>query len=375
MPIRIESVAHGGDGIGRAAGKVVFVRGAVPGDLVEVEIVESRQRFDRAVVASVIEPSRHRVEPPCPVFGRCGGCAWQMASYPAQLEWKRDVVVSQLAHVGRLESEVGPALAVGDPYRYRNRVDLRTAGGRFALLEEASHTRVAIEDCLLVVEPLHRLLDRLEPGANRRVTLRAGVTTDEVVAIGSGPGYTATSAAVIHEIVGGVRFRISGKAFFQINTAGAEQLVQLVARALEQTDRTGTLVDGYAGGGLFAATVGAGFDTVVAIESDRTAVSDLGVNCGSARVVAAPVEEAFEQLPARVEAVVVDPPRQGLGRTVVEGIVARSPSVVVSVSCDPASAARDSRLLVDAGYSLDWVQPVDLFPQTPHIETVSRFSR
>jgi len=375
MPIRIESVAHGGDGIGRAEGKVVFVRGAVLGDLVEVEIVESRERFDRAVVAAVIEPSQHRVEPPCPVFGRCGGCAWQMASYPAQLEWKRDVVVSQLAHVGRLEAEVGPALAVGDPYRYRNRVDLRTTGGKFALLEEASHTRVAIDDCLLVVEPLRRLLNRLEPGDNRRVTLRAGVTTDEVVAIGSGPGYTPTSAALIHEVVGGVRFRISGKAFFQINTPGAEQLVQLVARALEQTDRAGTLVDGYAGGGLFAATVGSGFDTVVAVESDPTAVSDLTINCSSARVVAVPVEEAFERLPARVEAVVVDPPRQGLGRVVVEGIVARSPSVVVSVSCDPASAARDSRLLVDAGYSLDWVQPVDLFPQTPHIETVSRFSR
>jgi len=184
-----------------------------------------------------------------------------------------------------------------------------------------------------------------------------------------------TKATVVDELVGGVRFRISGKAFFQINTAGAEQLVQLVARALEQTDRTGTLVDGYAGGGLFAATVGSGFDTVVAVESDPTAVSDLTINCSSARVVAVPVEEAFERLPARVEAVVVDPPRQGLGRVVVEGIVARSPSVVVSVSCDPASAARDSRLLVDAGYSLDWVQPVDLFPQTPHIETVSRFSR
>lgn len=375
MPIRIESVAHGGDGIGRLAGKVVFVRGAVPGDLVEVEIVESRPRFDRAAVVDVMEPSVHRVEPPCPVFGRCGGCAWQMASYSAQLEWKRDVVVSQLAHVGRLEAEVGPALAVGDPYRYRNRVDLRTTGKAFALLEEASHTRVAIDDCLLVVEPIRRLLERLEPGDNRRVTLRAGVATDEVVAIGSGPGYTPTTAAVIHEVVGGVRFRISGKAFFQVNTAGAEHLVQMVARALAETDRAGTLVDAYAGGGLFAATVGIGFDTVVAVESDRTALSDLGVNCSSARVIALPVEEAFDRLPARVEAVVVDPPRQGLGRVVVEGIVALSPSVVVSVSCDPAGAARDSRLLVDAGYSLDWVQPVDLFPQTPHIETVSRFSR
>ena len=349
MPVRIDSVAHGGDGIGRAAGKVVFVRGAVPGDLVEVGIVESHPRFDRAAVAGVVEPSVHRVEPPCPVFGRCGGCAWQMASYPAQLEWKREVVVSQLAHVGRLEAEVGPVLAAGDAYRYRNRVDLRTTAGRFALLEEASHTRVAIDDCLLVVESLRRLLERLAPGDNRRVTLRAGVATDEVVAIGSGPGYTPT--------------------------AGAEQLVQLVGRGLEAADRTGILVDAYAGGGLFAATAGSSFETVVAIESDRTAVSDLGVNCSGARVVAEPVDEAFDRLPATVEAVVVDPPRQGLGRAVVERIVARSPSVVVSVSCDPASAARDSRLLVDAGYSLDWVQPVDLFPQTPHIETVSRFSR
>jgi 23S rRNA (uracil1939-C5)-methyltransferase len=375
MPVRIESVAHGGDGIGRMAGKVVFVRGTVPADLVEVEVVESRSRFDRAAVTQIIEPSVHRVDPPCPVFGRCGGCTWQMASHPAQLEWKRDVVVSQLAHVGRLEAEVGPVLAVGDPYRYRNRVDLRTAGGKFALFEEASHTRVAIDDCLLVVEPIRRLLDTLDPGDNRRVTLRAGVTTDEVVAIGSGPGYTPATSAVIHEVVGGVRFRITGRAFFQVNTAGAEKLVELVGRALDSVERTGTLVDGYAGGGLFAATVGSGFHQVVAVESDRTAGSDLAVNCSSARVLTAPVEEVFDRLPAAVEAVVVDPPRQGLGRAVVEGIVARSPSVVVSVSCDPASAARDSRLLVDAGYSLDWVQPVDLFPQTPHIETVSRFSR
>ncbi len=372
--VLIETIAHGGDGVARPDGKATFVAGAVPGDLVELKVVDTRPRFDRAVVARLVEPSPVRVEPPCPVFGSCGGCTWQMAGIDAQREWKRQLVGSQLSHLGRVETDVRPVLPAGDPYRYRNRIDLRTDRGRWALLEEGSHRRVAIDDCLLVVDPLRVLMASTSAPAKQKVTLRAGVRTGESIAIGHGPGLVAPREAVINELVAGATFRISGRAFFQVNSEGADVLVSLVRAALEGGG-SGRLLDGYAGGGLFAATVGSAFDEVVAVEDNPIAAADLAHNAPGARSITTSMEEALAGASPAFDAVVVDPPRDGLGADVVAQLTRLGAPVIASVSCDPASAARDARLLTEAGYRLEWVQPVDLFPQTPHIETVSRFTR
>jgi 23S rRNA (uracil1939-C5)-methyltransferase len=382
--VRIEAMAHGGAGVGRRNGKAVFVPGAVPGDLAEVEVIEDRGRFERARLVRVLERSPDRVEVPCPWFGMCGGCQWQMAAYPAQLAWKRETVASQLAHLGGLEAEVAPTVAPGPPFGYRNRIDLRVTGGRPALSAARSHDLVALDRCLLLIPPLAGVFGRLgDLTGVSRLTLRAGVRTGERVAIvdgrvpphASGWGVAALPArrAVIHEAVAGATLRVSGRSFFQVNTDGAEALVGLVGDALAGAG-SGTLVDGYAGGGLFAATVGARFDRVVAVEADPGAVSDLRANVPAAEVVASPMERGVATVAGTVDAVVVDPPRAGMGAAVVEAICRLRPPVVVVVSCDPAAFARDARLLSDRGYRLERVRPLDLFPQTFHVEIVARFT-
>jgi 23S rRNA (uracil1939-C5)-methyltransferase len=387
IPLRVEEMAHGGDGLGRHDGLAVFVPGAMPGDLVRVEITEERPRFARGRVIELLDPSPDRIEPPCPhLADGCGGCPWQAAGHPAQLRWKQRTVRSQLAHLGDIhDAEVRPIDPASPAFGYRNRMDLRVSGGRPALAAARSHDLVELDLCLLPVEPLQRVIRRLDGLAGlRRLTLRAGVASGETVAIvdGDPPAdasdrwgipVRAPAAARIHEEVAGVRFRIGGRAFFQVSTPGAGRLVHHVDLALAGAE--GVLLDGYAGVGLFAATVGRRFGAVTAVESDRRAVDDLGHNTdGRVTVVGRRLEEAVAGL-GRFEAAVVDPPRAGLGPGVPECLAAAGVRWLAMVSCDPATFARDARRLVTAGFVLEWVQPLDLFPQTYHVEIVARFTR
>jgi 23S rRNA (uracil1939-C5)-methyltransferase len=201
----------------------------------------------------------------------------------------------------------------------------------------------------------------------RRVTIRAGV----------GTGQTAVmfddEMAVLEETVAGATFRITGRAFFQNNTAGAEVLVRLVTEVLQPSGDE-VLVDGYAGGGLFAVTAGHGCKRVIGVESDRIAAEDFAHNTG-VRALKKPFEAVSSMLPKKFDLAVVDPPRIGLGKGGVEVLANGKPRAIAYVSCDPASFARDALLLSERGYALAWVQPVDMFPQTFHIEVVGCFVR
>ncbi len=367
MTITIDSMAHGGDGVGRRDGKAIFVAGAIPGDVVTTTPVDVRKRFEKATIDAVVEASPDRVTPVCQHFSVCGGCQWQMAAYGAQLDWKGEIVRSQLAHLGKLETEFRATVAPSPPVAYRNRMDFRLIGGRPALNRAQSHDPVLIDECHLLVTPLAMAFARLGPIEGERLTLRHGVNTGETLVL------VDDDDGVLHEVVAGHRFQITRRAFFQVNTGGAEHLVAVVGDMLGVTGDD-TVVDAYAGGGLFAATVGREAAHVVAIESDPTAVGDLRVNAPSASVIEEKVEVGLGGL-GRADVVVVDPPRNGLGRNVVDALAGIHPRKVAYVSCDPASFARDARLLVDAGFELREVHPVDMFPQTYHVELVAAFER
>jgi len=359
-----QGMAHGGRAVARHHGQAVFVAGALPGDTVEAVVVRKGKRHLEAVTESVLEPSPDRVAAPCLFFGSCGGCQWQTARYEAQLAWKEEVVSGQLLHLARLQPPVRPTLAVGPQYGYRNRIDLRVIGGRPALFKEGSHELVPIDNCLVAVPPIQRMLAEVGSiDGVERLTLRAGANTGETMALAD------EDFGRIHEVVSGRRFQISGRAFFQNNTGGAEALVNLVQEAIEPREGD-VFIDAYAGGGLFSATVGEDC-RVYAVESDPQAASDLVVNAKA--TVLAERFESCASLPTAWDVAVVDPPRAGLGRMGADRLVAGWPRAIAYVSCDPASFARDAALLVADGYQLDWVQPVDMFPQTFHVEVVGRF--
>ncbi len=398
IELDLTGVAHGGEAVGRLEGKACFVDGAMPGERVRGEIVKDGGAWARVALREVVTPSPQRVEPPCPLFGACGGCQWQFADYPAQLEWKRQILAGQLAHLGRVEDPpVRDTVAVGAPLRYRNRVDFQVADGRPAFSQRHSHLLQPIDVCLLLHPALADLVSRLgDLGAAAALTLRVATTAGDLLAVVDGPipsqatGWEcgivqkrrgrlvpAVGPGWIIETVAGAALRITGDAFFQNNTAGAEALVGLVGEAL--SPRPGeTLLDAYAGGGLFGLTVGRAAAGVVAVESDPVAVDDLRHNATAApmpvRVIEGAVEAALPYLEARWDLAVADPPRSGLGPDGVAALVAGRPRAIVYVSCDPASLARDTRTLAAAGYHLAWAAPVDLFPHTFHIETVAAFT-
>jgi tRNA/tmRNA/rRNA uracil-C5-methylase (TrmA/RlmC/RlmD family) len=422
-----------------ADGRVVFVPFALPGERVRVRVVDDRRRFARAQLLGVLEPSPDRVEPACPHFGpgRCGGCAWQHLRPQAQAELKARLVREQLAHLGGLpDVPVLPTLrpaAPGQPegFGYRERATLTAAAdGRLGFLRASSHQVHPVDRCPLLAGDLQDLpgqLGRHPPGA--KVRLRRGAGGERLVVLeagaasrtrflppigvswatvrGNGKVVEGEGAPFVTEHVAGVELHVSAASFFQVHRAGAEALVELVGRALEPAPGE-VLLDLYAGVGLFAATVGARAGSVVAVESWKPATRDASRNLRGhpdATVLQDDVANALPRLsgadserrssshgarrygyssPQASEAqhrhstgtlAVLDPPRAGAGARVLERLAALRPRAVALVSCDPAALARDVRILTDLGYHADWVQPVDLFPQTAHVEAVTALRR
>ncbi|HEX5631081.1 MAG TPA: class I SAM-dependent RNA methyltransferase [Acidimicrobiia bacterium] len=395
IELRPTDMAHGGEAVARSDGKTHFVDGAIPGELVQGRVIRDAGNWARVELVGLVEASPDRIAPPCRHFGACGGCQWQFAEHRAQLEWKQRILTGQLAHLGRIaDPPVRPTLTVGPAYGYRNRVDFDVAAGRPAFHRRRSRDLEPIVECLLLEPPLADLVPRLGSlDGVKRLTLRTNSAGETLaVVVGRAPdgiadwgcGVVQRRGAVVRSLLGsgylfetiaGVAFRVSADAFFQNNTAGAAALVDLVGDALTPTTEE-TMLDGYAGGGLFGLTVGRGAGRVVAVESEPLALDDLAQNSatsgGRHRIVAAPFERA--DIGGRWDVAVVDPPRTGLGADGVATVIRGRPRAIAYVSCDPASLARDTALLVAAGYRLEWVTPVDLFPQTFHIEAVAKFS-
>lgn len=393
----IESMAHGGQGVTRMDGKVHFIPDALPGSTVVIEVIEDHPSWSRARVSEVVVPGPYSAAPVCRHAGECGGCQWQHAQLDAQRDWKRRIVIEQLERIGRLpDPPVNLTKATGDPYGYRNRMDyvVHPAGG-LALHRRGSDELVGLEECPVIHPSLRPMLEVSDFVGLGQVTLRTGVYTGDRLVVIDGdlpsdaPRWGVPVCRVerhrvvpllgdpwVHEVVAGIRFRITGSAFFQNNTKGAGVLAEVVAAA---TGRDGTLVDLYAGGGLFSCTVGRRFDRVVAVESSPLAVGDLLHNSNGldhVEVHSMDVEKAGGVLARhRDSTVIADPPRIGLGKRGVASILGAHPRRIILVSCDPASLGRDARLLVDGGYRLVEATPLDMFPQTFHVEVVSRFER
>jgi 23S rRNA (uracil1939-C5)-methyltransferase len=397
MQLRISGVAVGGDGLAREpSGRVVFVEGGLPGERVAAELVAERRDHARAVAVDVLDASPSRVVPPCPFLAAgCGGCGWQHVAPDAQVALKAEVVTDALRRLGGVADpvvEAGPPLpAAGARTTLRGVAD---GDGRFALRRRRSHDLVPVPGCLvahpLVAEVLRE--GAFPPGAE--VTVRAGAATGERLVVVDGPGGAPVDAgdvavpagvrvvtgaelaagrrAWLHEEVAGVRFRVSARSFFQSGPAAAGALVDAVAAAagVGEGDR---LADLYGGVGLFATTVGRRA-RVQLVEASASAVADARVNLRGldARVVRSDVAR---WRPRRMDVVVADPPRAGLGRAGARVVAATGARRVVLVSCDAGALGRDVRLLAEAGYEPVASTLVDAFPHTPHVEVVTRFDR
>jgi 23S rRNA (uracil1939-C5)-methyltransferase len=384
--LTLTDMAYEGHAIGRLDDLVVFAEYGIPGEEVVVEIYRKHAGIASARVVEVLQASPDRVEAPCPYYGVCGGCHWQHISYERQLQLKRHVVQEQLRRIGKFDSQpVSETVGAANPWGYRNH--LRLSAGRqgdIGFMRRGSHRFLPIDRCLIADPRINDAIALLQgKGAGlHQVELRAGVNTGDLIVQpdmtdrepSAPPGST-----VYRESLLGREFQISAPSFFQSNTPQAERLVQLVGEKLDpQPDEL--LVDAYAGVGTFAALFAADVRQVIGIEESPAAVADAAVNLAglpNARFIEGKVEAVLPALQEKPDAVILDPSRVGCDPAVIEAILRLAPHKLVYVSCDPATLARDLRLLVDGGFELRDVTPLDMFPQTYHIECVAnlRWSR
>jgi 23S rRNA (uracil1939-C5)-methyltransferase len=455
LSLTIDDLAYGGEGVGRADGYVVFVPGGLPGDRLQVRLVQARSRFGRGAIEAVIEPSPQRVEAPCPYFGRCGGCRLQHVAYPAQLAYKTKQVADALERLGGLRDvPLRPIIGAEEIFGYRNKMEFTVARPRRGAGTEADSARgglvvglheterydavLDIDRCLLQSDRMNALLAEARAffvdrgltvyeqdtgeGLLRFQMLREGRHTGELMTnvVTSAPAVSELAPLVarlqareagttsvvlnvnpkkasvavgveehllggrdhIRERVGGLTFRVSANSFFQTNTRQAERLFDLV---VESTGLTGTetVIDLYSGTGAISLLLARRARWVYGVELAQAAVDDAGANAAANGItnctfLAGEVRFVLPSLIAKgvtAEVVVADPPRAGFHPKALHALITLGARRIVYVSCNPTTLARDLGELSRGGYRVEWVQPVDMFPHTPHIEAVARLER
>jgi tRNA/tmRNA/rRNA uracil-C5-methylase (TrmA/RlmC/RlmD family) len=386
--VEVGPVAHGGHVVARHEGRVLFVRHAIPGERVTVEVTEGYEgsRFLRADAVEVHEPSPDRVEPPCPWSGPglCGGCDFQHVALPAQRELKAAVVREQLQRLAGLDVDVTVEAVPGDAdgLGWRTRLQLAVAGdGRPGLRRHRSHDVVPVDRCVIGHPDLPDVLDRRWPGVSAVEAIVS--SSGERLRVVEGAGETTYDGPqVLHERAAGRVWEVTGSGFWQVHPGAADALLDAVVEAL--APKPGERVaDLYSGVGLFSGPLAARVGptgSVVGVEGDRSAVEDARRNLADLPQVTSVVDRVDRALRRgvageRVDLVVLDPPRTGAKRPVVEAVADLAPRAVAYVACDPAALARDVALFAQRGYRLAGLRAFDLFPMTHHVECVALLTK
>jgi 23S rRNA (uracil1939-C5)-methyltransferase len=427
LTVTIDGMATGGDGIARVQGFTLFIAQAAPGDVLEVEVTEIARRFGRARILAITTPGPDRVAPGCPRAGTCPGCQLQHLSYDAQLEAKRTFVRDGLERIGHLRGvEVLPTIGMADPWHYRNkgefiavqregRVQLGYQDGEdggFVPLPDCPIHHPLTMEVLRAVEdvatemalPLAQLITRYSPhqgqalailvcwepsdrlpaaalALRERVPALAGVLWSQV----RGRSVVRRTLAeglsgrnVLIQTLGEWEYTVSAESFFQVNNVQGARLLELVRQFAGPLEDK-LFADGYCGVGTFLVPLAGDAGRSVGIEEHPVAMKDCADNLAryarhDVHIYEGRIEVIFSRLVRKgrqVDVVVLDPPRKGAGLPVLEPLVELGTRRVVLVSCDPATLGRDAGDLQSLGYRIETVQPLDMFPQTWHVETVA----
>lgn len=377
--VTIESVAYGGSGVGRIGNLVVFVPLTVSGDCVDVAIGEVKKKYVTGVVRTLVTPSVCRRDPPCPFYAACGGCDYQHIDYSDQLRIKTRQVTETFQRIGRIEDppveEIIPSPAV---FHYRGKAEYhcrRNAEEDLTLgfMDRCGGTIVDIDRCFIVDESINEETIRLR---NSPRFCRAG-TRDERCILWSHTGYRESPA--VRRFVKDREMSVPYNGFFQTNEHLAGALVECVVSAL-MTRETDTVLDCYCGSGLFSLFAAEWVSRVEGVEVSEKAVKWARKNCEHAGLsnvafFAGRTERIllreYVAKGRRIDAVILDPPREGCGKEVLDALSRLMPRRIVYVSCNPATQARDSAYLISRGFMLLSLQPFDMFPHTKHIECIA----
>lgn len=375
-----ESWGRLGEATAVVNGHRVFVFGGIPGEEVVAEVFRERRGYVAARVVEVLKPSPHRIAAPCPYFGPCTGCQWQHVSYEAQLQIKRDIVVDALERVGGFDQPpVTAALPSLDRYGYRNHARF-TIGkdGSLGFVNRESRQMVPVDSCMIMDPSVNRILGELQGhcAETSQLSVRCGVNTGDFLVqptLKTAEVSVATGQKHYVEALRGRRFRVASPSFFQVNIRQLDRLVDLVKEELGLSGSE-LIVDAYAGVGTFALLLAPYARRVIAIEESPAAVEDALANANDApgvEFIQGKTEQVLSELDERPQGLILDPPRKGCHPSALEALKRLKPQRVVYVSCDPATLARDLKSLCRETFFLEKVRPVDMFPQTHHVECIA----
>ncbi len=404
IELSLENPAYGGDTVGRLPdGRAVFVPFSIPGERVKIRVVADKKKFARGELLEVLQPSPFRVQPPCRHFGACGGCHYQHISYEQQLVIKRKILQDQLERIGGLENpKVEQVVRSSEMYNYRNQIRFHVGSeNKLGFVYAKKKEVLEIDECHLPQEALNELwpLLEIEPHTGiSTINLRLGKEDNIILSFESSNLFDAElnveslPVSVVHVSpkgeqvlagsdytimqVKGREFRVSAQSFFQTNTPLIEKMIAVIEELI--LDGTSLVLELYSGVGLFSAFIAGRVCKLIAVEASDSACEDFVFNLDefdNVDLYQGQVEEIIPILDLAPEIVILDPPRTGINKNVLEKIISMSPSLIIYVSCDPATLARDCRFLTTSGYKPIKFIPFDFFCQTYHIETLSIWAK
>ena len=380
----LNGINDSGETLSEIRGAPVEVTGGLPGEKVVVEV---QKRFPERIVAKVVEvleQAEERVVPECEYFLTCSGCQWQHASYDYQLQLKQARVQREIDKYQSL-SQVVVAATIGSESQlgYRNHgrfpVGKKEDGGKIGYINAVTRRFVKIDRCLLMNEQINKVLDLAQDNVagQTQVAIRAGSNTDSMLIQ---PRMNLSHIGLVtgeqhyEEEVRGFRFRVAASSFFQVNTSQLSRAIDEV-RDLLELDGTEVMVDAYCGVGVFTVLLAPYVRKIVGIEESASAIEDAGLNSKdilNIEFVEGKTEHILNTLNQHIDVLLLDPPRVGCHPDVLDSVIKLKPEKVLMISCEPEAMARDLNLLCSTGiYSLETIRPVDMFPQTRHVETIS----
>ena len=423
MEVKIEKLVYGGKGLGKLNEKTCFVPYVLPNEVVEVKVVKEKKSFAECDLVSVIEPSHDRIEPPCKYFRYCGGCDYQHIPYNKQVEIKKDILEETLARIGKIENiKVDKVIPSQEPFRYRNRTQLKIYGEKVGFYKKDSKEIVNIDSCLLLKEDLDKgingvrntlpfltfqpieahlyssnqdemLVKFIYPRRIKRFPLGLKhlrqFISKNIKGVGiyrkKPDGYTERLFTIgnifAFEKVEDITYRVSIDSFFQVNRFQVSNLINEVKQFLKGKKHK-TILDLYCGVGTLTLPAAEFAENVIGIESNPYAIQDANhnrklnniKNAFFFRMESRDAVSIIEE--KQPEAIIVDPPRTGLSKKLIEKINSTSSiEKIIYVSCNPSTLARDINLLKEGNFSLKTIKMIDMFPQTYHIESIVLMER
>lgn len=381
VELEIATLTNMGQGLGRIDGWVVLVPFALPGEKIIARIYRNDKNFSEGDLVSVIEPSPNRVEPPCPLFGSCGGCQYQNLAYPEQLAWKQRQVAELLHHMARVDFPVEPIWPSPQQYHYRSKITPHFEQPRDGQIGEIGFLKtgrgrslIDVPQCEIATPAINALLPKVRERVRENAkNYKKGATL--LLREASGVVHTDHQATATETVCGQTLQFLAGD-FFQNNPFILDDFVShSISEA--RSDGSDFLVDAYCGSGLFALIAASQFKEVLGIEISESAVVRANANAarnglGNCHFHAGTAQTIFAKVsfPPDKTAILIDPPRAGCDEAFLNQLFEFGPKTVVYVSCNPATQMRDLRHFIGKGYEIRKIQPFDLFPQTKHLECV-----